>query len=332
MAKVTYLFGAGASAEVLPVVDQIPNGLGRLSRDLGVLLQDIDCRDPGETNLFKEDIDWLLAAVKRHSSIDTYAKKLSIARKTNDLNRLKGLLSLYFLYAQAGKPPDKRYDSFFASILKQSAQDLPSSIRIVSWNYDHQFELSYNEFSTIASCVNSRTQLGCISRLANPLVRKDRFAILKLNGNASLYDKVKRLGQWAWDEIDSYAGNPADLTELVTLYRGTMKSSKPPRTGISFAWENDGEDDFMQDCISRICETEILVVIGYSFPFFNREIDTKIIGSMTNLRKVYFQDIIPDKIRQKFISLDLSGTNYNHSNYELISNVYQFFLPPELEL
>lgn len=38
--------------------------------------------------------------------------------------------------------------------------------------------------------------------------------------------------------------------------------------------------------------TTILVVIGYSFPFFNREVDKQIFNELNNrvLKKIYFQD------------------------------------------
>jgi hypothetical protein len=70
-----------------------------------------------------------------------------------------------------------------------------------------------------------------------------------------------------------------------------------------------------------------LVVIGYSFPFFNRLVDRRILN-MPDLKKIYFQAPISgiENIIQSFKSirkLPIEG-------YEKITETEQFFLPPEL--
>jgi len=67
---------------------------------------------------------------------------------------------------------------------------------------------------------------------------------------------------------------------------------------LSFAWEdeeNTSKKIFNEQKVKVALEmatgTNILVVIGYSFPFFNRKIDQQIFYSMHNtLQKIYFQD------------------------------------------
>ncbi|MDB2462896.1 hypothetical protein N9W61_02200 [Algibacter sp.] len=81
---------------------------------------------------------------------------------------------------------------------------------------------------------------------------------------------------------------------------------------MSFAWENFGKElKFYSDLRDSIENTDILIVIGYSFPFFNRKIDKFILDSMDGLEKIYVQDpenssdiiekikgLIPEKITQ----------------------------------
>lgn len=74
---------------------------------------------------------------------------------------------------------------------------------------------------------------------------------------------------------------------------------------FNFAWENDsryfhkysGHAKNIETAEMIAAETEILVVIGYSFPVFNREIDVLIFNRMRNLKKVYIQDKNPDRIK-----------------------------------
>ena len=70
----------------------------------------------------------------------------------------------------------------------------------------------------------------------------------------------------------------------------------------------------------------ILVIIGYSFPFFNREYDRKIIEILKNsgLNKVYYQDIIN---KGDFLSSQFNIKNDIIENYDRVG---QFFVPPEL--
>ena len=85
-----------------------------------------------------EDIKWLFDLSNDHASVDTAAKKLFIKGDYKNLLRLKVALSIFLIVEQILKSPDKRYDSFFSSILGDSKSDFPKNIRVVSWNYDLQ--------------------------------------------------------------------------------------------------------------------------------------------------------------------------------------------------
>src|SRR5262249_29056745 len=62
---------------------------------------------------------------------------------------------------------------------------------------------------------------------------------------------------------------------------------------IHFAWEKIGyHETLLKHVRSMIAGTTILVVVGYSFPFFNREIDKLIFEQLKDgglFRKIYFQ-------------------------------------------
>jgi len=92
-------------------------------------------------------------------------------------------------------------------------------------------------------------------------------------------------------------------------------------------------------------ETEILVVIGYSFPIFNREIDNRLFKAMDDkLVKVYIQDMYPQKIEstmknafEVFQKEPVLRTGYvdqyiepRKINFYLEDNLNQFVIPFEL--
>lgn len=165
--KITYLIGAGASCgsdnrPCLPLVAGIPGSIKKFKTTFSH-----DYRRKIRKELWPtaqsiaDELGWLHSEADRHSSIDTYAKKLTISSRTKDLIKLKNLLSTFFLCQELEVGIDPRYDSFLASILRTTCE-LPKNIRVLSWNYDHQFELAFREFSTNPDLGFNRSQLGCV--------------------------------------------------------------------------------------------------------------------------------------------------------------------------
>lgn len=100
---------------------------------------------------------------------------------------------------------------------------------------------------------------------------------------------------------------------------------------LSFAWESDidTETSIMTHALNRTKDTDILVVIGYSFPYFNREIDGKIIDNMKRLRKVYIQDPKSEGIAQRFDTIYNKGV-HPKLEVKLYTETDQFLFPNEL--
>lgn len=156
--KITYLFGAGASKQCLPIVEEIPDRIKAvielLKKDENSLSDTEKYENINATVSKKEiqeqliqDLEWLLEHSGNHASIDTFAKKLSIKGQKSDLKKLKDAFSSYLMIEQLISKVDKRYDAFYASLLKYGPSSFPDHIRILSWNYDSQFEISYSEYT-----------------------------------------------------------------------------------------------------------------------------------------------------------------------------------------
>ena len=74
---------------------------------------------------------------------------------------------------------------------------------------------------------------------------------------------------------------------------------------ISYAWEEDTiqESNVVQLAIDAVKDAHFLVVIGYTFPEDNREIDNTVIKKMENLEKVYIQDFCPHEVESNFLKI-----------------------------
>ena len=118
--------------------------------------------------------------------------------------------------------------------------------------------------------------------------------------------------------IESYSNTHVDTSEMGFQFK----------THLSFAWEHSENSQKMKDTIKATLEdTEQIVVVGYSFPFFNRETDREIFRNMNSLKKVYIQDPNPKAVR-----LSLEAVLPDNSSVEIVelSDCTQFYLPKEL--
>jgi hypothetical protein len=286
--RITYLLGAGASADAVPVVADISKALNWFKNDLNSkLVPSASDQQAIKVRLFK-DIDNLIEKCKSHVSIDTYAKKLLTTNKHRELELLKKIMVLFFSYIQLIKPPDKRYDAFVASIINHKTRMLPDHISIISWNYDFQFEMAYSEYLGNDNIKDVQRTLN-----VNPPhvinIENKKFGLYKLNGTT-----VFKTGDdfRHFEETFSNVDRQKLIHDVLALYN---YSGSDQVTAMRFAWENENLDTY-KDIKRAIADTTELVVIGYTFPFFNREIDQLLLKDL-HLQKVYFQTLPEDMDR-----------------------------------
>ncbi|HUX56318.1 MAG TPA: hypothetical protein VMV47_11390 [Bacteroidales bacterium] len=339
MSKIVYLFGAGASAGSLPVVNNMNERIGSLVHRLSeedLILSDDQTFTGIEVGSFQskrehqltiiEGLKELESACNKHYSIDTYAKKLWIRNDLNGLKKLKALLSLFFTIEQIRNPPDPRYDFFLASLLK-SLNGFPDNIRILSWNYDSQFEYAYSEFSNNTDVANIKKELNIYEKnMPITNYKENDFCIFKLNGSTDFC--IKANPEPVPFYFSSKTDNKFDKNTVAYITRAYVSGlySSAIDSLFSFAWE-EPNSEFIQGIIHHTFNAEVLVVIGYSFPYFNRTIDRMIIQRMKNLEKVYIQSPDAHDIIERFHSItnDINPKNVIpklHKDY--------FYLPNEL--
>ena len=332
MANVTYLIGAGASAgkrdekgripEGLPCVNEIPDSILSLIRNIEkyqVAPQLYNYR----LDLL-EKLNNLYSMSSRHATIDTYAKKLKLKKDDSQFYQVEMLLAFFLLVEQLIHKPDSRYDTFFASVLN-SDLEFPPNINIISWNYDSQFEIAYKEYG-------ANKALPIFSKSDNQKTTPQK--IFKVNGTAlfnnisnitTLRDEMPQLEKdFHGQEMLSEQG----VAYIVDLYKKVYQPMRSKNTRLSFAFD-DGDDSEMFDQIDKlIYRTDALVIIGYTFPFFNREVDRRILHYLNPNAKIYIQDLNTEYVRQSLEAV--LSKEQRRSEIIEIKRAEQFYLPPEL--
>ena len=341
MSRTIYYIGAGASygirekgriLEGLPVVKEIPSEFDAFKSYIenarvpegDIIFQDIyrtrhdDVEQAKSQMLY--DIDSVMRGIKEHATIDTYARKLYLTRRHRELEQLKALLCAFFLWEQLEHKPDGRYDAFLANVLDSQTLNIPNDISIISWNYDSQIELAFYSYRL-------NTGLSIFEKNVAgtwPLLTKNG-RIFKVNGSATFVDgeivsliKNYEKTSVAIQIIQFYSNSMADTTSMGVQFK----------THLSFAWEDSHNDEKMKKSLCETTkDTEQVIVVGYSFPFFNREADREIFNGMSNLKKVYVQDVNPDTVIQ---SLRAVLPETRKIDVIPIKNYEQFYLPAEL--
>ena len=344
-AKVLYLLGAGASANALPMVGQIPKRLeAHAQRLASPVLQPVmtDVFKGATPYSFSRVLDMYLTDIGRlkemasvHESIDTYAKKLFLkgGEYHDELFKLKVAMSMFMAYEQAKRADnERRYDGFFASILSNEGGILriPDEVLILNWNYDQMLGHAFKEYTSSGQFHECHSQLGVVPLHA--VSAHKPYSVVHLNG---LFAYQEEGGQYN-PIVNTTRITDKDILEdmLRYYYRAHLKEDDPiyrrPEAHLmQFAWEStDTRADGFKQVLGRLTEVTALVVIGYSFPFFNREFDRKILQYLPSLERLYVQ--APDGAAEDIGRTINAMRVLNEVDIEYYTNTDKFLLPREL--
>ncbi len=358
--KITYIFGAGASAQAIPLSRPVFKDGKRIKKDdQGNVLLTLSERfkkifgELSNTPYLKNEENRmahleLLEAIesrfngiiddsKEFYNIDSFAKYLYL----NDDKRrhdLKFVIAAYFSLEQyMNEKFDTRYLSFLISLLNDDGE-IPSHVNFISWNYDYQFQIAHQK-------LKSSSRVKSLDFVPNTMGDGGPFKLAQLNGIAGRYFVGNHVRSLLHDSI------PKIMEQLEKEYK--LDSNL-----FTFAWEKTPTaanylKKAFESSLEMAKDTTILVVIGYSFPFYNREIDNQIIGAMKDsLRKIYFQDPYSkgDYLIQQYnlsdtvikskeeVPIRIDGKIVSHQIKEImgpveidhISSKDQFYIPYEL--
>lgn len=324
--------------------------------------------DKGQGYYFNEDIKLLYNEflnfadqIENHASIDTLAKKFYFTQEKvegSNLNyeRIKQLIDLFFTIEHFLSEFDLRYDAFLASVLQQNKDKsiyLRKELNILSWNYDYQFEYSLAKFYQINQLDIIRKRFYILPLDEVTLVDENKkFTLFRLNGSAGGFyrdstfysDKIafnsflnlKEAERNTFKEITNGKKTEQKVRGFIKslLAKNLLYLKGEILAPIKFAWEQQinklMEFDNPTSLLDTIQRTEVLVIIGYSFPTFNRETDKAILDNLELIQKIYLQ--VPsietfEEIQTKIKSL--GGERLRHIEIEYIKAGNEFFVPFE---
>lgn len=299
------MLGAGASAKVLPTV-KATSSTESLSQSLRIFAENLKA-DPIVESCYKNfitdlaiDLHWLADNSAKFGTPDTFAKFLYLQDRKS-LPKLKNVLAFYFTVEQfINNKIDERALIFLTTVMQRN-NVFPTNIKILNWNYDFQIQLAAEVFKKEgfhSGVVNHRSlplidyypSLGSEFIINNEINVKD-IAMVHLNGIAGFYfsEKGGHILNLFLNQI------PKDLNEIIEKI---ITDSDKKHNLLTFAWENDTESAYyLRNRVERakalVAGTDILVIIGYSFPFFNRAVDKRVFDSIKEsgkLKKIYYQD------------------------------------------
>jgi hypothetical protein len=310
--NITYLLGAGASFNSCPVWKEQGEKMIELSKKyLDNSNSDFNENKPidlTEQQGILWDIGYFGNIAIEFGTIDTYAKKLFINGDDKELQRLKLAVSIFFALWETtdesiknrnGEPLkhiDSRYISLLASVLDKNESNNPQlkrNIRFVTWNYDLQLERAFKEFclkhldwEDVSQNLKFRVNSNNSSELE----------VCHLNGYNGFYylpDKGRDT-----NKENEFLDRSSSKKILDILKKIGFTTTELGRRGIrindhiNFAWENNPlAKNTREQAIKIFGETDILVIIGYSFPPFNKEIDSLLFEQLRNRKtKIYYQD------------------------------------------
>jgi hypothetical protein len=302
--KILYILGAGASAQELPLARSVwgtSDGLNPEIPGLAHALKTIDVEniftDFQDENAkvsvahIKDRFRSLSQKANEFGDVDTYAKYLHLTDSNNEeLHILKRTLSEYFSICQnVLNKRDRRYLPWLVSIMDKKM--FPKNVKILSWNYDFQVELAAAHFGSLEDINQSSNSFTYSPSLILHFPNLDptfsdfsSLSLIHLNGIAGF----SKNSQFSTGSVFQKKSNETKQKLLSFMENNNLHSN------IHFAWEASNYHSTLMDHVKKtIDDTNIVVVIGYSFPFFNREIDKQIFNHLKSqniIRKIYFQD------------------------------------------
>ncbi|MFT3911452.1 MAG: hypothetical protein QM737_18660 [Ferruginibacter sp.] len=288
MNEITYLFGAGASCQSMPLVSNFPLRF-KLFQETIFYIGNIPPDLANEITDFGKKVE-------SHSSFDTFFKKLFHQNKSNELIiKYKRILFLYLLFEHLVNhetikdrslfkklegnnlhrkyPLDPRYEALIAGLLKpvRGKADFIVNVNFLTWNYDANLLYALNSFiapeEPFYEFITKR-------KSGNFFQISEQIKLFHLNGH--IYHEM--LNQYNSDN---------SFFEFENLLYSDFKDFA--NDCIKFAWEQEIDKKGIQECIKK---SKSIIITGYSLPLYNRAIDSIILNSQGLYnRNLFIQDL-----------------------------------------
>lgn len=314
MNKTTYLFGAGASYNSIPtVVDMV--------KHMPVLIQKLKDSGYNNSGITKKKLEPFIKALEEiNDSLNYTQTPDATLRRFYQKGNFKYYLAVYWIYlnliqfvirdeigltedviGRSLNSIDRRYSQFIA----EEFYDDPHKFHFLSWNYDTQLEQSlqamfnlkdlnsvYNQFHVYPSPVRKGTELPLIVHL------NGTSAVYQFDGNKkhNIQEGISNISQGT-NLIDA-------LSRLLWIIeRDKLPQIKLENTlKFSFTFKNNDLPNLEHVVHDILQNTAKLIVVGYSFPRLNRNIDSILLGHLPLNTEIILQNPVShaDRVHEWF--------------------------------
>lgn len=295
-------------------------------------------------NEVADQISTLFQEFSSHQSFDTYFKKLFHLGE-DKINLKKRLLNLYFLWEHSSTSIkfnltqddpdyhtafikkslfDKRYDALIAGLLKpiSGKPEVLCKVNFITWNYDLNLLISIKNF--FYPTITYQEFLRKIEQNKFQWIIDDKITITNVNGYfyTSNFNGISDLSNINVDNM---------ISEKISYGYYSNINPDEDANKIRFAWElNQKDEKELKERLMSIVEaSENLVIIGYTFPVYNRFIDFGYLQQADLIKKnIVIQDPNSDSLEQNL--LDIYRINKKKTKIQLVTNCNSFYLPSSI--
>lgn len=353
MNELTYILGAGASFQSMPVVKSFSNRFKTFLDWIDGSLIKGQGFSPDEKQKFGmlyESGKGLQESFESHQSFDTYFKKLFHTGQHEKTNQGKKIINLYFTWEHLSKPSpkpiehndaffwkqsivDKRYDALIAGLLKPLADNKEPycKVNFITWNYD------LNLFMSLKNYFSPNSTIGDFFKQINKEHSweiEGKITVVNMNGffynsyfsdliNLSrstiydiIYNKIKQQDYFSKYELYANKEHANDIDDDAEL--------------LKFAWETKNFNAKVAE--SMIRESKNIIVIGYTFPLYNRSVDLKYFnGELLYGRRLVVQDPNVEEMKNDVIeNFYLKPLQMRGQGILCKANCDSFFIPNDI--
>lgn len=337
MSELTYILGAGASYQSIPVVKTFSKRFEKfVLEELSKSFKGWNGADWGD---FIPKAKTLASEISSHQSFDTYFKKLFHNNLFEEINSSKRLLNMYFFWEHLTNGEDstenkedfkkeskidKRYDALIAGLLKPYQKQLETfapKVNFITWNYDlNLFSSLKNYFSPKSTF---REFIEKIETSESIWEVENQIQVINMNGYffSSCLEECINLK-------DEKPNLPANFNSKVFKDKIGNDSQR-----IKFAWEQN-DNAITDKANTAISNSENIVVIGYTFPLYNRIVDLGYLNKrVVDSCRIVLQDPQADNLRTTFLEMfDLPGidTPNSYLNVKKKIDCSYFYIPSNI--
>ncbi|MBL7702028.1 MAG: hypothetical protein JNM14_07240 [Ferruginibacter sp.] len=345
--NLTYILGAGASYESVPLVKNFARRFMFFVKSMGELINHPDVSFPDSKNIKKLHSFslGLYKEISSHQSFDTFFKKLFHTQEYARINLYKKVLNIYFLWESATiqngnasendinekqegdfikkSKIDKRYDALVAGLLvpKKGIIQPYCKVNFLTWNYDLNLLMSLKNYlapnNTIGGFLSSIDKGGGVWKY------KEDFTIINMNGYfyRSEINNLTTITNVQINELIFSIIKEDYFDDMVIDHDSNL---------LKFAWES--ENKLIPIAKLVIDGSSNIVIIGYTFPLYNRLVDLSYLEqSIISHKKIFIQDPNGDIIRQNLIDYyQLKDNQILEKNLKSIKDCDSFYIPSDV--